>query len=109
MRALRRPKVDAVPVRRLEWPWLATAAACMLLVTVALSWVFRSGHDRNIRSIETAGNGVSALAAANTALDLGGRLPETASGAIVNPMNQELESLQQDLDSAARLLLASVP
>ncbi len=49
------------------------------------------------------------LAAAANALEMGGQMVQAVPSAVVAPLADELERLNQDLDNTAQFLLASLP
>jgi len=49
------------------------------------------------------------LIAAASALEVGGQVTHTLPSAVVAPLSDELQGLNQDLDNAAQYLLASMP
>jgi hypothetical protein len=53
--------------------------------------------------------GTQSLAAATTALEMGGQLAQAAPSAVVAPLSDELARLNRDLDNTARFILASLP
>jgi hypothetical protein len=53
--------------------------------------------------------GTPSLAAATTALEMGGQLAQTVPSAVVAPLSDELARLNRDLDNTAQFILASLP
>ncbi len=49
------------------------------------------------------------MAAATTALEMGGQAARAAPAAVVTPLAEELARVNRDLDSTAQFLLASLP
>jgi hypothetical protein len=49
------------------------------------------------------------LAAATTALEMGGQMAQAMPAAVVAPLADELERVHRDLDNTAQFLLASLP
>ena len=81
--------------------WLPAPALVMLALLVA--WYAQRGPVR-----PPAPNPQS-LAAATTALEMGGQMAQAMPSAVVAPLVAELERLSRDLDNTAQFLLASLP
>jgi hypothetical protein len=81
--------------------WLPATAVPVLALAVA--WHVLRSHQSS-----SAANAQS-LAAAATALEVGGQLAHTAPSAAVAPLSEELARLNLDLDNTAQFLLASLP
>ena len=50
-----------------------------------------------------------ALAAATAAFELGNDVSRTVPGAVMDPLSDELDRVQRDLDNTAQLLLTALP
>jgi hypothetical protein len=103
MRAVR---VDERPVtvvrRELTFlPWFSASAAAVLALLVV--WFAAHGPAR------PPGRDVQSLAAAMTALEMGGQVARAVPSSVVNPLADELARVNQDLDNTAQFLLASLP
>jgi hypothetical protein len=99
VRAHERP--DRVSVGMLWLRWLVAPALAALVV--AVSW-------HNLRpSARSAASPAESLAAATRVFETGGRLAQSVPATVVAPLSEELRRLNQDLDSAAQYLLASLP
>ncbi len=81
--------------------WLIAPAAAVIALLVAWQAVRGPGQP--------SGPKPPPLAAAANALEMGGQLVQAVPSAVVAPLANELELLNQDLDNTARFLLASLP
>ena len=82
-------------------------AGCLLpalavVVLLAIWWVARG-------PVRPAVQDTQSLAAATTALDLGGEMARAVPSAVVSPLSNELERLNRDLNNTAQFVLASLP
>jgi len=99
VRAARRP---ARPARRpalLRW-LPAPALALMLVVTTV--WLMH-------RPAQTPAQNAQTLATATSPLQFGNQMVQAMPSAMVAPLSDELERLNQDLGKTAQFLLASLP
>jgi hypothetical protein len=83
----------------LHW---ARVPGLAVIIALALCWVL---HGPMRQPAQTA----QSLAAATTALEMGGQLARAVPTAVVAPLSDELERLNRDLDNTAQFLLASLP
>jgi hypothetical protein len=81
--------------------WLPVPALAVL-VLLAIWWVARG-------PVRPAAKDMQSLAAATTALDLGGQIAQDVPAAVVMPLSNELERLNRDLNNTAQFVLASLP
>jgi hypothetical protein len=86
---------------------LAPASAIAACVTVA--WLVAQHHGSG--PVSKPGNHATleSLAVAQSALEMGGQITRTIPDAMVSPLTDELERVNQDLTSTANFLLASLP
>ena len=102
MRAVRAAERPAEGPRGWSFPkWLPAPALVALALLV--TWYVRLGPVR-----PPAPNPQS-LAAATTALEMGGQMAQAMPSAVVAPLADELERLNRDLANTAQFLLASLP
>ncbi len=87
---------------RLTFLHWAPLPALVLIMLLGAWWFLHRPPTQPAPSAQT-------LAAAATALELGGQIPETVPPVVVAPLSDELERLHRDLDSTAQFLLASLP
>ena len=99
VRAADRP----APVRRelVVLRWLPVPALAVM-VLLAIWWVARGPVQPPVQDTQS-------LAAATTALDLGGEMARAVPSAVISPLANELEQLNRDLTNTAQFLLASLP
>jgi hypothetical protein len=103
MRAVRAAERPAAAPQGLSFlKWLPAPALVALALLVA--WHVQRGA---VRPPVPASQ--QPLAAATTALEMGGRMAQAMPSAVVAPLAAELERLNQDLNNTARFLLASLP
>ena len=81
--------------------WLPAPALVVLALLVA--WYAQRGPVR------PPAPDPQSLAAATTALEMGGQMAQAMPSAVVAPLADELERLNRDLDNTAQFLLASLP
>jgi hypothetical protein len=81
--------------------WLPAPALAVILLLVAF-WVLHSPVRTPVQSTRS-------LAAASTALQLGGQMVRSMPSAMVAPLSDEMARLSLDLDKTAQFLLASLP
>jgi hypothetical protein len=81
--------------------WLPAPALVVLALLVA--WYAQRGPAR------PPTRGSQSLAAATSALEMGGQMAQALPSAVVAPLADELEKVHQDLDNTAKFLLASLP
>ena len=100
VRAAERPAgVSERELTFLRWvPWSVAA-----VVAVIAMWYVSQGPDR------LPGRDAQSLAAATTALEMGGQVARAAPAAGGTPLADELARVNRDLDSTAQFLLASLP
>jgi hypothetical protein len=100
VRAAERPAVESgrelAFLRRVPW----SVVAVMVVIAV---WYVSHGPER------LPARDAQSLAAATTALEMGGRVARAAPAAVVTPLADELARVNRDLDSTAQFLLASLP
>ena len=102
MRAVRRGGCPATGPRGLAFlRWAVVPVVGALALAVVWS-VLRGPAPAPAR-------GSPPLAAAGTALEMGGQLAQTVPSAVVAPLSDELERLNQDLTNTAQFILASLP
>ena len=98
MRALREPAGRAtapVHLRVLRW---AIGPVVLALALLAGRWGMQRPASRP-----------EALAAATAAFELGNDVSRTVPGAVMDPLSDELDRVQRDLDNTAQLLLTAMP
>ena len=94
-----RPSPASPRLAFLRWAVVPVGAALALFV----AW-------QSLRHTGTpAARDTQSLAAAASALEVGGQMARAVPAAVVAPLSDELQGLSQDLDNAAQHLLASVP
>ena len=106
MRAVRTAESSPVFSWQDSWPRLIAAPTLALLVLLGVAAAIHfsrppgagSGHSES-----------SSLAAASSALDLGGKLVREMPDAALSPLSEEMQRLNLDLASAQKFLLASLP
>jgi hypothetical protein len=102
MRAVRAAGRPAPVPRGLSFlKWLPAPALVALALSVV--WHFQRGPVR------PPAPDPQPLAAAATALEIGGQMAQAMPSAVVAPLAAELERLNRDLDNTAQFLLASLP
>ncbi len=102
MRAVRAAEpVVATPPRAVFLRWLPAPVAAV--VAAMLIWHALRGP------VQPAVQDTQALAAATTALEISGQIPEAMPSAVVSPLSDELQKVHQDLTNTAAFLLASLP
>jgi hypothetical protein len=100
VRAAERPAADG----RREWiflRWLPVPVA--MVITLAVIWP--QAQD----TVRLPSKSAQPLAVANTALRVGGEMARAVPSAVVAPLTDELQKLNQDLNNTAQFLLASLP
>ena len=83
-------------------PWFIAALIASLRVNPTAAIHF--SRQPNTGHIES-----SSLAAASSALDLGGKLVREMPDAALSPLSDEMQRLNRDLTNAQQFLLASLP
>ena len=96
VRAADRPSTSTGRLAFLRWMAMPAGAALALLV----AW-------HSLQQSQTQEK--PSLSAAASALEVGGQMARAVPSAVVAPLSQELQGLNQDLDNAAQYLLASMP
>jgi hypothetical protein len=76
-----------------------------VLVVVALLVVWQAQRG----PVRSPAPNPQSLAAATTALEIGGQMAQSMPGAVVAPLADELARLNRDLNNTAQFLLASLP
>jgi hypothetical protein len=99
VRAANRPA--AAPRQPSVLRWVPVPVFAVILVLGVL-WVLQS-------PVRPPAQTAQPLAAATTALHLGGQVVRTVPSAVVAPLSDELARLNKDLDKTAQFLLASLP
>jgi len=99
VRAAERTQADPRGLVFLRW-MVAPLVAALALVAV---WQGLRGR------VAPPSKGAQSLAAATTALEMGGQLAQAAPSAVVAPLSDELARLNRDLDNTAQFILASLP
>ena len=99
VRAANRPAPAPRELAVLRW---LPVPALAVLVLLAVWWVARGPVKPPVHDTQS-------LAAATTALDLGGQMAQAVPSAVVTPLSNELERLNRDLNNTAQFLLASLP
>jgi len=103
MRAVRsahRPAADP----RNEWAflrWLPVPVA----VVITLAAILHQARE----PVRPPAKSTQPLAVATTALQVGGEMARAVPSAVVAPLTDELQKLNQDLNNTAEFLLASLP
>jgi hypothetical protein len=103
MRAVRAAERPAAEGQR-EWTilrWLSVPIAVAITLTVI--W------HRTQETVRQPAMSTQPLAVASTALHLSGEMAKTVPSAVVAPLTDELQKLNQDLNNTAQFLLASLP
>jgi hypothetical protein len=124
MRAVRAARRAPVAENRPGWPrWIAVSSAVLLVllgVVAGIRFIPRQGSaagggesptsaaviDRRYMGGETD---APTLAAAGSALELGGSLVRGAPAAVLTPLTDEMERLERDWTRTEQFLLASLP
>ena len=102
MQAVRAAERPATPARQpTVLRWLPAPAMALMLILVVL-WVMH-------RPARTPAQDAQTLATATSALHFGNEMVQTMPSAMVAPLSDELDRLNQDLDKTAQFLLASLP
>ena len=102
MRAVQSAERPVAAPRRLAFlTWMAAPAGAALALLV----VWHSLRE----PVKPAPPETQSLAAAASALEVGGLIASAAPSAVVAPLSDELNRLHQDLHDAAQYLLASLP
>ena len=102
MRAVEAAERQAEAPRGLVVLRWVVAPVVTLLVLVAVWPVLRGPARPPTQATQS-------LAAATTALEMGGQLAQAMPAAVVAPLSDELERLNKDLDHTAEFVLASLP
>jgi hypothetical protein len=100
-RSIMRAVKSSRPAVRSHHPavrWAALGACTALGIIILLLAIHRTPPSKS-----------DPLAAASNALELRSEISEAAPAAVVSPLSDELERLQQNLDSTTQFLLAAVP
>jgi hypothetical protein len=103
MRAVRAAPHPAAEARS-EWAfgrWLPVPIAAVIALTASLY----HAQDR----VGPPAKSTQPLAIATTALQAGGDMARAVPSAVVAPLTDELQKLNQDLNNTAQFLLASLP
>jgi hypothetical protein len=106
MRAVRNAQPERVPVERLTWPSWIPAASLGLVIFLALlfaSQLLPGSHGK----LQPANS--PSLAAAGSAIELGGNLVHEAPDIVMAPLSEEMRKLDDNLAAAKTFLLASLP
>ena len=102
MRAVQSAERPAPAPRGLGFlKWLPAPA--LVALTLLVAWYAQRSPVRPPASAPQS------LAAATSALDMGGQMAQALPSAVVAPLTDELERVHQDLDNTAQFLLASLP
>ena len=101
MQAVRASRPAAAPRQPSMLRWVPVPVFAVMLV-LGVIWVLQS-------PVRPPAQTAQPLAAATTALHLGNQMVRTMPSAVVAPLSDELERLNQDLDKTAQFLLASLP
>jgi hypothetical protein len=102
MRAVQAAERSVAAPRGLSFlKWLPAPALVVLALLVA--WYAQRGPAR------PPTRDSQSLAAATSALEMGGQMAQALPSAVVAPLADELEKVHQDLDNTAEFLLASLP
>ena len=102
MRAVQAAERPAPAQPRLAWlRWLAAPAVA--LVALLVVWQSVRGPVTPVAQAEPS------LAAAVSALEIGGQMTLAVPSAMVAPLTEELQRLNRDLDNTTKFLLASLP
>ena len=106
MRAVRTAEPTPVFSWQIFWPRLIPVSALVVLVFIGVFAVnnFSRHPDAGSKHVES-----SSLAAASSALDLGGKLVREMPDAALSPLSDEMQRLNHNLASAQKFLLASLP
>jgi hypothetical protein len=99
VRVADRTQAEPRGVAVLRW----VAAPLVVAVVLVVIWQGLRGP------IAPPSKGTQSLAAATTALEMGGQLAQAAPSAVVAPLSDELARLNRDLDNTAQFILASLP
>lgn len=106
MRAVRAANQASATEKQPAWPrWIAVSipASLVLLVTfLAIELLHHPSPQVHLVDSQT-------LAAANSALEVVGRLVREAPAAAWSPMSEEMQRLDRDLVNTKNFLLASLP
>ena len=102
MRAVRQGERPATTPRGLAFlRW--SVAPVVVALALAVVWPALRG------SAPAPAQSAPSLAAAATALEMSSQLAQTVPSAVVAPLSDELERLNQDLTNTAQFILASLP
>ena len=81
----------------------------MVAASIFLLGVFAAIHFSRQPDAGSGHSESSSLAAASSALDLGGKLVREMPDAALSPLSDEMQRLNRDLTNAQKFLLASLP
>ncbi|MDB6110600.1 MAG: hypothetical protein JWR69_2350 [Pedosphaera sp.] len=100
--AARRPVAE----HQFLWPrWIpASALAAMVALGTFLAFHVSRSSSTRIQAADSP-----SLAAARSALDLGGKLMQSAPAVVMSPLSDEMQSLNRDLANTKEFLAASLP
>ena len=102
MRAVQASERPAAVPRELSFlKWLPAPA--LVALALLMAWHVQRGPVRSPAPDSHS------LAAATTALEMGGQMAQALPAAVVAPLADELERVHQDLDNTAQFLLANLP
>jgi hypothetical protein len=99
VRAAKRPAPARRELAVMRWLPVPALAALVLL---AIWWVAYG-------PVKPPTQDTHSLAAATTALDLGGEMARAVPSVVITPLSNELDRLNRDLNNTAQFLLASLP
>jgi hypothetical protein len=99
VRVAERTQAEPRGLAVLRW----VAAPLVAAVVLVVIWQGLRGP------VASPSEGTQSLAAATTALEMGGQLAQAAPSAVVAPLSDELARLNRDLDNTAQFILASLP
>ena len=106
LRAVRAAEPTPVFSWQIFWPRLIPVSALAVLVFIGVFAAnnFSRHPDAGSKHVES-----SSMAAASSALELGGTLMREMPDAALSPLSEEMQRLNLDLASAQKFLLASLP
>ena len=106
MRAVRNAQPERVPVERFTWPRWIPVASLGLVILLALLFASQllPGTHRKLPPANSP-----SLAAAGSAIELGGNLVHEAPDIVMAPLSEEMRKLDDNLAAAKTFLLASLP
>jgi hypothetical protein len=106
MCAVRGAPRPAAGEERAGWPRWIPVSSLALLALLAVFVAIRLATRPDVR-VQPAGS--QTLAAAGSALELGGSLMRQAPAAAMSPLSDEMQKLDRDLEDTERFLLATLP